>query len=232
MIGIILIAISWGLLRIEKRPLSAIGFNKPQQRLIEFLTGLFLAGSFATLQFILIAYFSNFGWKLNSDFNVTTFVDSLRWNINSVLFEELIFRGYLLYKAIEMLGVRNGCLLSAIAFGVYHWFSYGIFGNVVQMIYVFLLTGSFGLALALSFAMSKSVILPIALHLGWNLVTILVFSNGPLGAQLLISSLAEPEPLSGVEQFITSILMPVSFVLIVGWLVTKKVRYYQRSTLE
>ncbi len=58
-------------------------------------------------------------------------MDSIRWNINSVLFEELLFRGYLLYKAIEWLGARKGCFLSAIAFGVYHWFSYGVIGNVI-----------------------------------------------------------------------------------------------------
>jgi membrane protease YdiL (CAAX protease family) len=230
MIGLILIAVSWILLRVQNRPLSELGFNKPLQRLLEFMGGLLIAGLFATIQFILTSHFAEFEWVVNPSLGVDLVLESLRWNINSVLYEELVFRGYLLYKAIELLGARKACLLSAAAFGVYHWFSYGIFGNLVPMVYVFLLTGSFGLMLSFSFSMSKSVILPIALHLGWNIVTILVFSNGPLGAQLLVPSSTQPMPMSVVEQLITTLLVPISLVVLVLWLVTRRIRRYGQSS--
>lgn len=224
MIGLILIAVSWVLLRLQGRSLSALGFNKPSQRLVEFTAGLMLAGLFAAAQFILISHFSEFHWVLNPDFSAAMALESLRWNVNSVLYEELVFRGYLLYKAIELLGARKACLLSAAAFGVYHWFSYGVFGTLVPMVYVFLLTGSFGLMLAYSFAMSKSVVLPIALHLGWNIVTILIFSNGPIGAQLLLPSTTEPMAMSAFQQIVTSLAVPLGLVILVLWLVTQKAR--------
>ena len=41
-----------------------------------------------------------------------------------MLYEELLFRGYLLYQAMRLLGARRAVLLDAAAFGVYHWFSY------------------------------------------------------------------------------------------------------------
>lgn len=230
MIGLILIAVSWVLLRVQGQPLSALGFNKPLQRLIEFVGGLLLAGLFASTQFVLISKFAKFHWVLNPDLSIALVLDSLRWNINSVLYEELIFRGYLLYKAIELLGRRKACFLSAIAFGVYHWFSYEVFGNLVPMVYVLLLTGSFGLMLSYSFSMSKSVVLPIALHLGWNIVTIIVFSNGPLGAQLLLPSTTEPWAISVFEQLVTSIIVPIGLVILVLWVVTKKVRKYRQGT--
>lgn len=229
MIGLILIAVSWFLLRIQNRSLSELGFNKPRQRLIEFMGGLMLAGLFVSVQFVLISHFSEFQWVINPDFSFSMALESLRWNINSVLYEELVFRGYLLYKAIELLGARKACFLSAAAFGIYHWFSYDVFGSVVPMIYVFLLTASFGLMLAYSFAMSKSVVLPIALHLGWNIVTILVFSSGPIGSQLLLPSTTEPMVMDTLQQIITSLVVPLGFVILVLWIVTKKVNRYAQS---
>lgn len=232
MIGLILIGVSWLLLRIQGRPLSVLGFNKPAQRFGEFVAGFMLACGFATTQFVLTSVFSDFDWVLNPDYNATKLLDALRWTLNSVLYEELLFRGYLLYKAIERVGTRKACWLSAAAFGIYHWFSYGLFGSVIPMIYVFFLTGSFGLMLAYSFAMSKSVVLPIALHLGWNVVTILVFSNGPIGAQLLQPSAGEPLTMSSVQQLTINIVIPVSLVVSVVWVVTKKIRRYNEPMVE
>ncbi len=191
-----------------------------------------LACGFATAQFVLTSVFSGFDWILNPDYNATKLLDALRWTLNSVLYEELLFRGYLLYKAIEFMGIRKACWLSAAAFGIYHWFSYGLFGSVIPMIYVFFLTGSFGLMLAYSFAMSKSVVLPIALHLGWNVVTILVFSNGPIGAQLFQPSTAEPLTMNAVQQLVTNVVLPICFVVLVVWVVTQKVRRYKEQMKE
>lgn len=227
LIGLILIGVSWFLLRIQRRPLSVLGFNKPRQRLGELVAGFMLACIFATAQFVLTSVFSGFDWALNPDYNATKLLNAFRWTLNSVLYEELLFRGYLLYKAIEFVGVRKACWLSASAFGIYHWFSYGLFGSVIPMIYVFFLTGSFGLMLAYSFAMSKSVALPIALHLGWNIVTILVFSNGPIGAQLFQPNTPEPLTMNAVQQLVTNVVLPLCFVVLVVWVVTQKVRRYK-----
>lgn len=126
MIGLILISVSWVLLAAQRRSLSVLGFNKPAQRMVEFVAGLLVAGLFASIQYGLISHFSEFKWVRNPDLSGELLLESLRWNINSVLFEELVFRGYLLYMAIEYLGSRKACFLSALAFGVYHWFSYGV----------------------------------------------------------------------------------------------------------
>ena len=39
---------------------------------------------------------------------------------------------------------------------------------------------------AYAFALTRSLYLPFGLHLGWNIVSAVVFSQGPLGNQLLI----------------------------------------------
>ena len=218
MIGVILLALTWLLLRFEGKSLSAIGFNQPVKRSTEFAWGILLATAFVVVQFLLIAYFADFEWHLNPDFNLRDVLLSARWNVNSVLFEEFIFRGYLLYKLISMVGTTRGCWLSAAAFGIYHWFSYEVFGAPVQMIYVFVLTGMFGLMLAYAFAKTGSLFLPVALHLGWNLTTGMAFSNGPLGEQLLLPSQTEMVVLTAVQQLLTSIAIPMLLVGLVIWL--------------
>lgn len=226
MIGIILLSISWILLRIEGKPLAVLGFNKPAQRGLELAAGLLIAALFAVTQQLLHANFAGFQWVQNSLFGVTTAFEGLRWNLNSVLFEEFIFRGYLLYKAIAWLGVRKASLLSAAAFGVYHWFSYGLFGNLVPMVFIFFFTGTFGLMLAYAFAKSKSIVLPVALHFGWNVTQILVFSNGPIGAQWLVG---QPEDMVGTLQgfpaILTNICLPLSLPVLV--LLLLKYRCYK-----
>ncbi len=113
-------------------------------------------------------------------------LNGVGWNIKSVLFEELIFRGALLFIVIRKIGEVKACFLSAVCFGIYHWFSFGAFGNPVQMVFIFFMTGIAGLAFAFAFAKTKSLYFPIGLHLGWNLCTNILFSNGPMGQQLFI----------------------------------------------
>lgn len=188
MIWLFLLLISWLLLRIEDKRLDALGFNAPQLRLRQFGAGLALAAAVAGIQQLGYAYSLGTTWLPNPDLSAGLLLDSLRWNLNSVLYEELVFRGYLLYQALRHLGERRALALDAFAFGVYHWFSYGVIGNPVAMAYVLVNTGLFGLMFAMAFTRTGSLALPVGLHLGWNLATNVVFSAGPLGATLLVAA--------------------------------------------
>ena len=64
-----------------------------------------------------------------------------------------------------------------------------MFGRgIVPMTYVLLVTGAGGWMFAYAFAKTKSILAPIGLHFGWILISIVLFSAGPLGNQLFISS--------------------------------------------
>lgn len=228
MIGLILIAISWVLLRIEKKPLSVLGFNKPLQRFNELWIAILVVAIFAALRYLVLANHIGFSWVVNPDLTLDFSLKTLAFIVNSVLFEELLFRGYLLYKAIGFLGPYKGCFLSAIAFGVYHWFSYGIFGDAFSMVYVFLLTSTFGYMLAYAFHKSQSIFLPIGLHFGWNIVAILIFSDGPMGKQLLISDpISNPSVLDTYFAVFLNFSYQIAVPLFILWLMAYKVSRYK-----
>lgn len=190
MIGILVaIAISWLLLHtIEKKNILALGFLPTAKSLKQFFIGFLITGILCAIVQYLEAYLKSSTLILNKNVTSGIILKSFWWDFRSVLTEELIFRGALLYILIQRIGKHKGILISAVAFGIYHWFSYGVLGNVMAMILVFTGTGLMGYAWALAFSKTKSIMLPLGLHLGWNFIYNTIFSKGPLGELVLLST--------------------------------------------
>lgn len=204
---------------VDKSGFSALGIYPTRLRLYDFTFGLFVAGVLCVVYYLAVARVADNHFIANESFTTVQFFSGCWWVLKSVLFEELIFRGVLLYLAIKRFGATAACILSAAAFGVYHWFSYGAFGNPVQMGFIFLMTGVWGLMGAFAYARTKSLYLSVALHLGWNLVNILVFSKGPLGAQLFVfANERKPEGIVSLLLF----LMQIFGLPLLTWLYLKK----------
>lgn len=189
MIGIlVLISISWLLLYlIEKKSILALGVLPPGKRLKQLGLGFLVTAILCVLVQYLEAYLKNSSWILNEKITSGLVLKSLWWDFKSVLTEELLFRGALLYLLIQKIGSKKSILISAIAFGIYHWFSYGVFGNLMPMLFVFIGTGLMGYAWAWAFAKTRSMLLGFGLHLGWNVTYSTVFSKGPLGELVFLS---------------------------------------------
>jgi len=210
MIGILVqLALSWLILYlIERSDLRALGLGITGRHLALTGVGLLMAAIACAVYYLLSAAAAGNPWRFAGAMSVERFLSGSWYVLKSVLFEEFLFRGVLLYLAIKRWGMKKACILSAVCFGVYHWFSYNAFGNPVQTAFIFLLTGLAGLAFAYGFAVSRSMYFPIGLHLGWNLVQILVFSNGPLGKQLLVrTSEARPDGWISLVLFLFQLLV-------------------------
>ncbi|MDR2237208.1 MAG: CPBP family intramembrane metalloprotease [Chryseobacterium sp.] len=217
MIGLIIeLLVSWLLLRLTvKKNLSVLGFTPSRDRISQWLISLLLAAGCCILYQVMATSSAGNGWMMNTRWTWASLLPGLWWVVSSVLFEELIFRGALLYIAIEKTGIKKACFLSAAAFGIYHWFSYNIFNNPVQMAIVFVITAIFGYMLAYAFAVTKSLYLPVGLHLGWNFFNIIVFSNGPLGNQILIKA-NENKP-EGILSLVIFLFQILGLPLLVFW---------------
>ena len=226
MIGILVaIAISWLLLYlIEKKNILALGFIPIAKRLKQFLIGFLITGILCVLVQYLESYLKSSTWVLNEGITSGIILKSFWWDFKSVLTEELIFRGALLYILIQKIGSKKSILISAIAFGIYHWFSYGVLGNIMAMIFVFIATGLMGYAWAWAFSKTKSIILPFGLHLGWNAIHNTLFSKGPLGELVLVSKGgAELADWNWILNFVgNSIFVPVILIIWVRYFVNEE----------
>lgn len=125
MIGLLAeVLLSWILLRLlDKSSLEKLGLRPTGARMTDLLAGLMISALGSGLYFGLLVLFSGSDLALNSNFKAASFFAGLWWTTKSVLFEEFLFRGALLFLAIKYLGQKAGCALSAVAFGIYHWFS-------------------------------------------------------------------------------------------------------------
>ncbi len=189
MIGILVaLAISWLLLfLIEKKSVLSLGFLPIIKRLKQFLIGFLITAILCAIVQYSESLLKSSNWILNEKITSLIILKSFFWDLKSVLSEELIFRGAILYILIQKIGSKKAILISAIAFGIYHWFSFGVLGNIVAMILVFIGTGLMGYAWAWAFAKTKSIMLPLGFHLGWNFINNTIFSKGPLGELVLTS---------------------------------------------
>ncbi|KUJ59637.1 hypothetical protein AR687_22155 [Flavobacteriaceae bacterium CRH] len=213
MIGLLIeLAISWLLLWfLYKTDLSVLGFYPTKNRLYDFVFGFFVIALFCLLHFKIIALLTDHSFEINKNFTTIKFFKGAWWVLVSVLYEEFLFRGALLYILIKKTGINKACIISGIAFGIYHWFSYGAFGNPVQMLFVFFTTGIWGVAFAYAYAKTKSLYLPTGLHLGWNLINVVVYSRGPLGTQLFHNN---DKKLDGIISLVFFILPIVTLPII------------------
>ncbi len=187
MLGLLVeLAISWLLLWLfERKHLNALGFDITIHRIKAFAIGFLLAALWCCLYYLSIAFLTRSNFSFNPSFTTAQFTSSSWWVMKSVLFEEFIFRGAILYILIVRVGEWKACLISAASFGVYHIFSYGL-SNPVQIIFVSCSTAVWGWMFAIAFTRSRTLYLPIALHFGYNFVHTVIFSQGPLGNQWLV----------------------------------------------
>jgi len=217
MIGIIVqLALSWLLVWLfDKSNLSVLGLMPTKERLQHFAFFLFTAAAFSASGFGLKMWIAQQSWQLNPEWTSALIAGGVWFNVKSVLYEELIFRGVLFYILIKKLGATKAIWISSTAFGMYHWFSQGSLGNPASMIITFVVTGAMGLVLAYGYAKTQSLYVPIAIHFGWNVVQQVVFSNGPIGKRLLIEVLPQPEVTVSYFSFFFMQLFPIVGVLVV-----------------
>lgn len=224
MIGILVqLAVSWLIVwLLEKKNLGVLGLFPTKVRMKDLSIFFLVATLCCASGYFMKIIFAGYQWNLNPDLTFKLILDGAWWNIKSVLFEELIFRGVLLYIFIKRFGAGKAILVSAILFGVYHWFSYGLFGNIPQMIFIFIITGAMGLVCAYGYAKSFSLYIPFAIHFGWNFTTSVIFSDSVIGKQLFIqTSNIKSNSLSPFIYY-SILLLPMISVLLISYFLIKK----------
>jgi membrane protease YdiL (CAAX protease family) len=223
MLGIIVqLAISWILVWvIEKKDLGVLGLKPTRQRVSDFCLFFIITALCCASGFFMRMYFGE-RWVLNPLFTGKLLAEGLWWHIKSVLFEELIFRGVIFYILIRRLGVWKAILISATAFGIYHWFSHEVLGNIPGMMITFLITGIMGIVYAYGYARTFSLYVPCAIHLGWNFTQGFIFPQGAIGNGILIYT--RPEKIITVSSFTYTMVvyLPMISAVLVNFFILKR----------
>lgn len=213
---IVVLIISWLLLWfVTDRNLSILGFKPTKTRVVNLGAGLLIGVSCCIVHQIMTTAFVNNSWVLNEKMTATAILERTKWILVSVLSEELIFRGALLYITIKKIGIIPACILSSICFGIYHWFTFNVFGNPFMMVITFIMTAIVGFSWALSFAKTNSLYLPIGLHFGWNLFYMVVFSNNAAGQAIFIRT--NENQLQGLSSLLVFIFQIIALPLLNFW---------------
>ena len=184
MLGLlVIIVVSWLLLHfLEKKSIDALGIIPNKKRSVQFLIGFIIMAFINLLTIYFESIALNIEWELKKSIDYKNIFKSFVYHLKSALTEDLVFRGAILYILIQRIGAKKGILISAIAFGVYHIFSYGLIGgNIILILYITLITGITGYVWAYTFHKTKSIMMGLGFHLGYNLLMTFFYESAPYG---------------------------------------------------
>lgn len=224
MIGILIqLAVSWLIIWLfEKGNLNCLGLLPTKKRLTHLFLFLIISAACSAFGFLLKILIAKQGWQLNPGINARLILEGTWFVARSVLFEELIFRGVLLYILIKKIGATRAIIISSVAFGIYHWFSHELWGNPVQMAFEFFGSGAMGMLLAYGYAKTFSLYVPFAIHFGWNIIQMVVFSGNTIGSQILVEVIPGQVVTISYFNYYAMLYLPLlSCLLINAWLLKR-----------
>ncbi|MEP2936270.1 MAG: CPBP family intramembrane glutamic endopeptidase [Gilvibacter sp.] len=222
--NIVLLLISWGLLyHFERKNLSALGFRPITLRLKELLLGFALIAILLLISIAVETWIFSIKWEAVKDFGLAHILKGLYYYFNSALFEDLIFRGAILYILWKKIGATKAIWISAFFFGVYHWFSFGMFSSgIIPMLYVLVITGFVGWAWAYTYIKTESIVAGLGMHISWNFCRSLFYENSPYGNMLYVMSEVD----SGKAEYYS--IYSLIQQLVVPLLIILAVHYYHK----
>ena len=220
-----LLAISWLIIWLFKKGnLSVLGLTLTKERL-KYCTILFIVSAvFSATAFLLRMYFAKEEYTISNSITTKSIILETWFQIRTVLTEELLFRGVLLYILIKKIKQTKAIIISAVLFAALHVINAGVWGNFTEIIILFIFTFSMGLLLAYSYARTFSLLIPFAIHFGWNLTQNYIFPDTATGNHIF--TLAAPPPTVTISYvaFFTMLLLPKISVLIVDYFIVKRHR--------
>lgn len=210
-----LFAISWLIVWLfNKNNLSVLGLKPTKGRLRLCFYLLIVTAICCSTAFLLKMHFAKEQYAINPKLSPSLIFAEIWQIIRGVLTEELLCRGVILYILIKKLGSKWAIIISSLIFGLLHWLNNGVFGNAIQMSLVFLFTFCMGLLLAFSYAKTFSILIPFAIHLGWNLTQDFIFPDKSAGNHLFI--LAAQPPIITVSYFVFFLMLTFPKISAIG----------------
>ena len=168
---ILLVVATYILYKTEKKSLKAVGLNLRPRNISFLLLGLFVGAlAFLGARLTRALYVGEF-IQISPDFDYNDALIALYFILPQVATEELIFRGYLFKKTIEVSNVVIANVIFSILFTLIHVVDTDILNNLGMVVMLSVTIPVGHLLFATGLIKSKTLFFPIGLHLGNNWAT-------------------------------------------------------------
>ncbi|HJV90427.1 MAG TPA: type II CAAX endopeptidase family protein [Holophagaceae bacterium] len=151
----------------DRQPFAAVGLQLGRPWFLHLGAGILLGCAIMALGALALRSTGGFRWELRPDGNWRPLLTGFGLFLLVGISEELTFRGYLFQRFLEGLGPWGGQLVGGLLFAVVHWGNPGM-TNPVQKVWATVNITLAGILLGLAYVRTRSLALPIGIHLGWN----------------------------------------------------------------
>ena len=208
---------------IDKQPLIEIGFQT-LGRLKEFNYGLILGLLIMAFAYVFLSLIGEIVFE-NFTFDLQKIFLSIILFIGVSVFEEVIFRGYMLKNLLESFNPYVALFISSIFFSLIHGSNPNV--TTLGLCNIFLA----GFFLGASYIFTKNLWFPIALHFSWNFFqSMFGFKVSGLDSYSIIEfTIPENNMLNGGEFGFESSFLSI-IILIIGTFIIWK--YFKKNNLE
>ncbi|MGH8078101.1 MAG: lysostaphin resistance A-like protein [Lysobacter sp.] len=165
---LLVLLVTWACLRLRKQPLSSVGFRINRRWLQHLALGLALGIGSLLLATLMIMAAGGVTFEVDPSRSLGMLAYGLYVFAFVALLEETLFRGFLFQRLVDGAGVWFAQIALALLFAFGHWDNPGMAGVTKLVASVEL--GLAAMMLGLAYLRTRSLALPIGLHLGWNWV--------------------------------------------------------------
>lgn len=158
--------VTWACLRLRKEPLSSVGFLLDKRWLRQAALGMVLGMGSLLLAAALIWTTGGVSFELDPGRSLAALGYGLYVFLFVALLEENLFRGFLFQRLLDGTGVWFAQIALALLFAFGHWDNPGM--NGVTKLVASIELGLAAIMLGLAYLRTRSLALPVGLHLGWN----------------------------------------------------------------
>ena len=208
---------------IDKQPLIEIGFQT-KGRLKEFNYGLILGLLIMAFAYVFLSLIGEIVFE-NYTFDLQKIFLSIILFVGVSIFEEVIFRGYMLKNLLESFNPYVALFISSIFFSLIHGSNPNV--TTLGLCNIFLA----GFFLGASYIFTKNLWFPIALHFSWNFFqSMFGFKVSGLDSYSIIEfTIPENNMLNGGEFGFESSFLSI-IILIIGTFIIWN--YFKKNHLE
>lgn len=159
---------TWILYRTDGKSLAAPGLNVTAKHFFFLVLGLAMGILALGLETFIRTVYTGEHWEINSRIDQAGLWKALYFVLPSVVVQELMFRGYLFTKTIEITNVIIANVTFSILFMLMHVVDKDVLHNTGQLIFLAVSIPVGHLLFATALLKSKTLYFPIGLHWGNN----------------------------------------------------------------